>query len=249
MAEEKPHPRFLFAPSLRFGKGIDMRLLVAEDQKDLNDIITKTLTRNHYTVDSCFDGQEALDYLDMAEYDAVILDIMMPKKNGLEVLKSLRASGNAVPVLLLTARDSISDRVTGLDAGADDYLVKPFAFEELLARIRAMLRKREGRAQNRCQAADLIVDLDTPTVMRGNIPITLSSKEFSILEYLITNQGIVLSRDRIEQHIWNYDYEGGSNVVDVYIRYLRKKIDDGFEPKLIHTVRGTGYVLRVPEKG
>ena len=249
MAEEKPHPRFLFAPSLRFGKGIDMRLLVAEDQKDLNDIITKTLTRNHYTVDSCFDGQEALDYLDMAEYDAVILDIMMPKKNGLEVLKSLRASGNAVPVLLLTARDSISDRVTGLDAGADDYLIKPFAFEELLARIRAMLRKREGRAQNRCQAADLTVDLDTRTVMRGNIPITLSSKEFSILEYLITNQGIVLSRDRIEQHIWNYDYEGGSNVVDVYIRYLRKKIDDGFEPKLIHTVRGTGYVLRVPEKG
>ena len=249
MAEEKPHPQFLFAPSLRFGKGIDMRLLVAEDQKDLNDIITKTLTRNHYTVDSCFDGQEALDYLDMAEYDAVILDIMMPKKNGLEVLKSLRASGNAVPVLLLTARDSISDRVTGLDAGADDYLVKPFAFEELLARIRVMLRKREGRAQNRCQAADLTVDLDTRTVMRGNIPITLSSKEFSILEYLITNQGIVLSRDRIEQHIWNYDYEGGSNVVDVYIRYLRKKIDDGFEPKLIHTVRGTGYVLRVPEKG
>ena len=249
MAEEKPHPQFLFAPSLRFGKGIDMRLLVAEDQKDLNDIITKTLTRNHYTVDSCFDGQEALDYLDMAEYDAVILDIMMPKKNGLEVLKSLRASGNAVPVLLLTARDSISDRVTGLDAGADDYLIKPFAFEELLARIRVMLRKREGRAQNRCQAADLTVDLDTRTVMRGNIPITLSSKEFSILEYLITNQGIVLSRDRIEQHIWNYDYEGGSNVVDVYIRYLRKKIDDGFEPKLIHTVRGAGYVLRVPEKG
>ena len=226
-----------------------MRLLVAEDQKDLNDIITKTLTRNHYTVDSCFYGQEALDYLDMAEYDAVILDIMMPKKNGLEVLKSLRASGNAVPVLLLTARDSVSDRVTGLDAGADDYLIKPFAFEELLARIREMKKKREGRAQNRCQAADLTVDLDTRTVMRGNIPITLSSKEFSILEYLITNQGIVLSRDRIEQHIWNYDYEGGSNVVDVYIRYLRKKIDDGFEPKLIHTVRGAGYVLRVPEKG
>ena len=225
-----------------------MRLLVAEDQKDLNDIITKTLTRNHYTVDSCFDGQEALDYLDMAEYDAVILDIMMPKKNGLDVLKSLRASGSAVPVLLLTARDSVSDRVTGLDAGADDYLVKPFAFEELLARIRVMLRKREGRAQNRCQAADLTVDLDTRTVMRGNIPITLSSKEFSILEYLITNQGIVLSRDRIEQHIWNYDYEGGSNVVDVYIRYLRKKIDDGFEPKLIHTVRGAGYVLKVPER-
>ncbi|HJA92377.1 MAG TPA: response regulator transcription factor [Candidatus Eisenbergiella merdipullorum] len=225
-----------------------MRLLVAEDQKDLNDIITKTLTRNHYTVDSCFDGEEALDYLDMTEYDAVILDIMMPKKNGLEVLKTLRASGNSVPVLLLTARDSISDRVTGLDAGADDYLIKPFAFEELLARIRAMLRKREGRAQNRCQVANLTVDFDTRTVMRDSVPITLSSKEFSILEYLVNNQGIVLSRDRIEQHIWNYDYEGGSNVVDVYIRYLRKKIDDGFEPKLIHTVRGAGYVLKVPER-
>ncbi len=225
-----------------------MRLLVAEDQKDLNDIITKTLTRNHYTVDSCFDGEEALDYLDMTEYDSVILDIMMPKKNGLEVLKTLRASGNSVPVLLLTARDSISDRVTGLDAGADDYLIKPFAFEELLARIRAMLRKREGRAQNRCQVANLTVDFDTRTVMRDSVPITLSSKEFSILEYLVNNQGIVLSRDRIEQHIWNYDYEGGSNVVDVYIRYLRKKIDDGFEPKLIHTVRGAGYVLKVPER-
>ena len=225
-----------------------MRLLVAEDQKDLNDIITKTLIRNHYTVDSCFDGEEALDYLEMAEYDDVILDIMMPKKNGLEVLKALRASKNTVPVLLLTARDSISDRVTGLDAGADDYLIKPFAFEELLARIRAMLRKREGRAQNRCQVVNLTVDFDTRTVMRDSVPITLSSKEFSILEYLVNNQGIVLSRDRIEQHIWNYDYEGGSNVVDVYIRYLRKKIDDGFEPKLIHTVRGAGYVLKVPER-
>lgn len=225
-----------------------MRLLVAEDQKDLNDIITKTLTRNHYTVDSCFDGEEALDCFAMAEYDALILDIMMPKKSGLEVLKVLRASGSAVPVLLLTARDSVSDRVAGLDAGADDYLIKPFAFEELLARIRVMLRKKEGRARNRCQVANLTVDFDTRTVMRDTVPIALSSKEFSILEYLVNNQGIVLSRERIEQHIWNYDYEGGSNVVDVYIRYLRKKIDDGFEPKLIHTVRGAGYVLKVPER-
>ena len=226
-----------------------MRLLVAEDQKDLNDIITKTLVRNHYTVDSCFDGEEALDYLGMAEYDAVILDIMMPKRDVLSVLKALRSGGKTVPVLLLTARDSVSDRVTGLDAGADDYLVKPFAFEELLARIRAMLRKKEGRAQNRCVIADLSIDFDTRSVMRGTVPISLSSKEFSILEYLANNQGIVLSRDRIEQHIWNYDYEGGSNVVDVYIRYLRKKIDDGFEPKLIHTVRGAGYVLKDPGKG
>ncbi len=221
-----------------------MRLLVAEDQKDLNEIITKTLTKNHYTVDSCYDGQEALDYLDMAEYDAAILDIMMPRISGLDVVKTLRASGSRLPILLLTARDSIQDRVLGLDSGADDYLIKPFAFEELLARIRAMLRKKEGRAQNRCQIANLTVDFDSRTVMRGHVPITLSSKEFSILEYLVNNQGIVLSRERIEQHIWNYDYEGGSNVVDVYIRYLRKKIDEGFEPKLIHTVRGAGYVLR-----
>lgn len=221
-----------------------MRLLVAEDQKDLNEIITKTLTKNHYTVDSCYDGQEALDYLDMAEYDGAILDIMMPRVSGLDVVKTLRASGSRLPILLLTARDSIQDRVLGLDSGADDYLIKPFAFEELLARIRAMLRKKEGRAQNRCQIANLTVDFDSRTVMRGHVPITLSSKEFSILEYLVNNQGIVLSRERIEQHIWNYDYEGGSNVVDVYIRYLRKKIDEGFEPKLIHTVRGAGYVLR-----
>ncbi len=221
-----------------------MRLLVAEDQKDLNEILTKTLIKNHYSVDSCYDGEEALSFLEMAEYDAVILDIMMPRRNGLEVLKELRRSGSSVPVLLLTARDSIQDRVAGLDAGADDYLIKPFAFEELLARIRTMLRKKEGRAHNILQAADLVVDLDTRTVMRGSVPIALSSREFSILEYLITNQGVVLSRDRIEQHIWNYDYEGGSNVVDVYIRYLRKKIDDGFEPRLIHTVRGVGYVLK-----
>ena len=221
-----------------------MRLLVAEDQKDLNEILTKTLIKNHYSVDSCYDGEEALSFLEMAEYDAVILDIMMPRRSGLEVLKELRRSGSSVPVLLLTARDSIQDRVAGLDAGADDYLIKPFAFEELLARIRTMLRKKEGRAHNILQAADLVVDLDTRTVMRGSVPIALSSREFSILEYLITNQGVVLSRDRIEQHIWNYDYEGGSNVVDVYIRYLRKKIDDGFEPRLIHTVRGVGYVLK-----
>ena len=221
-----------------------MRLLVAEDQKDLNDIITKTLTRNHYTVDSCFDGQEALDYLDMAEYDAVILDIMMPKKNGLEVLKSLRASGNAVPVLLLTARDSISDRVTGLDAGADDYLIKPFAFEELLARIRAMTRKASGIQSSTFTAADLVMDTAAHTVSRGGRDITLSAKEFALLEYLLRNKGKVLSRTMIENNLWNFDYAGGTNAVDVYIRYLRKKIDDDFEQKLIHTVRGSGYILK-----
>jgi DNA-binding response OmpR family regulator len=146
---------------------------------------------------------------------------------------------------LLTARDSIEDRVIGLDAGADDYLVKPFAFDELLARIRVMLRRSSGNTSNIFTLADLKLDCDTWTVTRNNIPIALSSKEFSVLEYLIRNAGIVLSRDKISQHIWNYDYEGGSNVVDVYIRYLRKKIDEQYSVKLIHTVRGAGYVLRI----
>ena len=221
-----------------------MRLLYAEDERDLNEVVTRTLLKNHYSVDSCFDGEEALDCLAAAEYDAVILDIMMPRVDGLTVLSRLRARGSRVPVLLLTARDGVSDRVKGLDSGADDYLVKPFALEELLARVRALLRRDAGRADNCYRLADLTVDCDARTARRGDVQITLSSKEFSILEYLIRNQGVVLSRDKIEQHIWNYDYEGGSNVVDVYIRYLRKKIDDGFSPKLIHTVRGAGYVLR-----
>lgn len=221
-----------------------MRLLVAEDEKDLNSVITKTLRKNHYTVDACFDGEEALSYLALAEYDAVILDIMMPKVNGLEVLKKLRGEGKRVPVLLLTARSGVSDRVSGLDAGADDYLVKPFAFDELLARIRVILRRESGRPDHCYRIANLTIDCDARTIFREHIPITLSSREFSILEYLACNQGIVLTRDKIEQHIWSFDYEGGSNIIDVYIRNLRKKVDDGFSPRLIHTVRGTGYVLK-----
>lgn len=227
--------------------GISMRILVAEDEKHLNDIIVKTLSKNHYSVDGCYDGAEALAYLQMAEYDVVVLDIMMPRLSGLDVLKKLRASGNKTPVLLLTAMDSVQDRVTGLDAGADDYLVKPFAFDELLARIRVLLRRDSGQEDHCYRIANLTVDCQARTVYRDNVAISLSSKEFSILEYLVRNQGIVLTRDKIEQHIWNYDYEGGSNVIDVYIRYLRKKIDDGFTPKLIHTIRGTGYVLKEAE--
>lgn len=223
-----------------------MRLLVAEDERDLNRLIRKTLEKEGYGVDACFDGEEALDYLALTDYDAVILDIMMPKKNGLQVLKYIRANKKNTPVLLLTARDSVQDRVTGLDAGADDYLVKPFAFEELLARIRVMLRKNSTAEikTNIFTISDLTVDFNTQKVYRGGREINLSSREFSILRYLCMNKGIVLSRDKIEEHIWNYDYAGGSNVVDVYIRYLRKKIDEGFSPRLIHTVRGAGYVLR-----
>lgn len=221
-----------------------MRILIAEDEKHLNDVITNTLIKKHYSVDSCHDGQEALSFLEMAEYDAVIMDIMMPRLSGIDVLKKLRKNGSKVPVLLLTAKDSIEDRVTGLDAGADDYLIKPFAFDELLARIRVMLRKDTSASDNCYRIANLTVDCNARSVQRDKVEITLSSKEFSILEYMVRNKGIVLTRDKIEQHIWNYDYEGGSNVVDVYIRYLRKKLDDNFEPKLIHTIRGAGYVLK-----
>ena len=224
-----------------------MRILVAEDEKDLNRVIVKELIKNHYSVDACYDGQEALDYIRCAEYDAIILDIMMPIMSGTEVVHALRKEKNPVPILFLTAKDSIEDRVAGLDIGADDYLVKPFAFDDLLARIRAMIRRNSGNPDHCLTEANLKVDCNTRCVYRDNIEIELSNKEFAILEYLIRNKGIVLSRERIEQHVWNYDYEGGSNVVDVYIRYLRKKIDDAYEPKLIHTIRGSGYVLKVKD--
>ncbi len=221
-----------------------MRILVAEDERNLNRLISDKLKKEHYSVDSCFDGQEALDYFACAEYDAVVLDIMMPVMDGLEVLRRLRSKGDRTPVLLLTARDGVEDRVNGLDIGADDYMVKPFSFEELLARIRVMLRRGANQVGNTITAGPLTIDCAARTASRDGQAVSLSGKEFDILEYLMRNQGVVLSRDKIEQHIWNYDYEGGSNVVDVYIRYLRKKIDDGREQKLIHTIRGVGYVLR-----
>ena len=221
-----------------------MRLLLAEDERDLNRILTKKLTNDGYSVDSCFDGEEALDFLHMTEYDAVIMDIMMPKRDGLFVLKQIRKEGNTTPVLFLTAKDSIEDRVLGLDSGANDYLVKPFSLEELRARIRAMLRVKSGTARNIISVADLSLDCSTQVVKRGDREISLSAKEYALLEYLMRNAGIILSREKIENHIWNFDYEGGTNVVDVYIRYLRKKIDEGASVKLIHTVRGRGYVLK-----
>lgn len=221
-----------------------MRILVAEDEKDMNRLIVKNLSRAGYSVDGCFNGKEVFDFLSCAEYDAIILDIMMPVMDGITVLKKLRNAENSIPVLLLTARDGIEDRVSGLDAGADDYLVKPFAFEELLARIRVMLRKPVSVKSNIYRVDDLEMHVDTREVFRGGEKISLSGKEFALLRYMIQNQGVVLSRQKLEQHIWNYDYSGGSNVIDVYIRYLRKKIDDGHETKLIHTVRGAGYVLK-----
>lgn len=228
---------------LYYNKDI-MRILVVEDEKDLRNIIKKRLVREHYSVDACGDGEEALDYMEMTSYDGVLLDIMLPGKDGFAVLKEVRQMGNDTPILLLTARDGIEDRVKGLDLGADDYLIKPFAFEELLARIRVMMRRKTQFVTNQLKIADLTLDRDTRIVTRAGKEISLSSKEFMVLECLMRNQNIVMTRQQIEQNAWNYDYEGGSNVIDVYIRYLRKKIDAGYEKKLIHTVRGTGYVMR-----
>ena len=221
-----------------------MRILVVEDEKNLNRVISKRLNNQGYTTDSCFDGEEALDFLSTGEFDVIIMDIMMPKLSGIEVLKTIRANNNSTPVLLLSAKDSIDDRVAGLDAGAQDYLIKPFAFEELLARIRAMTRKAAGYLTNNYIVGNLMLDINSRQVTRGGGEIILSAKEFDILEYMMRNAGIVLSREKIENHVWNFDYSGGTNVVDVYIRYLRKKIDDPFEDKLIHTIRGAGYVLK-----
>lgn len=226
-----------------------MRILLAEDEKDLNNIVTQKLTDDGYSVDSCFDGAEAIDILSYTEYDAVILDIMMPKADGFSVLRSLRNAGKTTPVLFLTAKDAVSDRVKGLDSGANDYLIKPFSLEELSARLRAMTRTAFGTVSNVLTASDLELDCTFHTVKRGGKEIPLSAKEYALLEYLMLNKGRILSRDKIEDHIWNFEYEGGTNVVDVYISYLRKKIDDGHDKKLIHTVRGRGYVVREGNDG
>ena len=225
-----------------------MRILVAEDECDLNRIITQKLTADGYSVDSCFDGEEAIDILSYTTFDAVILDIMMPKADGFEVLRTLRSGGKTTPVLFLTAKDAVSDRVKGLDSGANDYLVKPFSFEELSARLRAMTRTSFGFTENILSVSDLTLDCSTHEVKRGGKEISLSAKEYTLLQYLMYNQGRVLSREMIEDHVWNFDYEGGTNVVDVYISYLRKKIDDGHGSKLIHTVRGRGFVLKEEQK-
>ena len=220
-----------------------MKILFAEDDRDVSKAVTHLLQRNNYTVDPVYNGRDALDYLTGGDYDAAILDIMMPGMDGIEVLRRLREAGRHTPVLLLTARDAVSDRVNGLNAGADDYLVKPFAYEELSARLRVLTR-RSKQTSNRFSIADLIVDCDTRTVTRAGKNIALTSREFALLEYMIRNKGHVLSRSQITEHVWSYEYEGASNMIDVYIRNLRRKIDDGRDVRLIHTVRYAGYVLR-----
>ncbi len=221
-----------------------MRILVVEDEKHLNGIIAEAIKDEGYSVDSCFNGLEALDYVKAAEYDVIVLDIMMPKMDGLTFVKTIRKAGNQTPVLFLTSKDSIADKVTGLESGGDYYLVKPFDFSELLAVIRAMTRKYTGNRSNEYTVGDLTLNGSTHEVTRAGKVVELTAKEFALLEYMVRNKGVVVTREMIENNLWNFDYEGGTNVVDVYVGYLRKKLDAGYEKKLIHTVWGTGWVLR-----
>ena len=222
-----------------------MKLLIVEDEKRLCQTVAKHLKAEGYAVDFCHDGKDAFDYMAGTEYDAVILDIMLPGLDGISVIKTMRSQKVKTPVLLLTAKNTIEDKVKGLDSGADDYLTKPFSLEELSARIRVMIR-RSGieRVDSQISAGPLTLDTDRKVALREGKEIPLTAKEYAILEYLMHNKGIVLSRDKMMNHIWNYDYEGSSNIIDVYIRTLRNKIDADFEVKLIQTVRGLGYVIK-----
>jgi DNA-binding response OmpR family regulator len=223
---------------------VNMRVLVVEDEKHLNRIISEAVEDEGYSVDSCYNGVEAMEFLECADYDVMILDINMPKMNGLELVRKLREKGNTTPVLFLTARDSVSDKVEGLESGGDYYLTKPFDFQELMAVVHVMTRKYTGNRSNVYTIGDLSLDSNAKTVTRAGKSIDLTAKEFALLEYMMRNKGVVLSREMIENNLWNYDYEGGTNVVDVYVGYLRKKMDTGFSKKLIHTVWGTGWVLK-----
>ena len=221
-----------------------MKILLAEDEVDLNNVVTRYLKKNGYSVDSVLDGEEALDYLEYGEYDLVILDIMMPKVDGFEVIKKLRDKGNHTSVLMLTARDSADDKVKGLDLGADDYIVKPFDFNELMARIRAVVRRKYGNSSNRFVIGDLILDTSEKSVTRAGKQIELTGKEYEVLEYLMQSKNRILSRDQIKEHVWDFDYEGDSNIIDVLIKNIRKKIDIEAGKQIIYTKRGLGYVIK-----
>ena len=221
-----------------------MKILLTEDEVDLNNVVTRYLKKNGYSVDSVLDGEEALDYLGYSEYDLVILDIMMPKVDGFEVIKKLRDKGNHTSVLMLTARDSADDKVKGLDLGADDYIVKPFDFNELMARIRAVVRRKYGNSSNKLVIGDLILDTSEKSVTRAGKQIELTGKEYEVLEYLMQSKNRILSRDQIKEHVWDFDYEGDSNIIDVLIKNIRKKIDIEAGKQIIYTKRGLGYVIK-----
>ena len=220
-----------------------MRILVVEDEPGIAGFVRQGLMEAGYAVDLVGDGRAAVDYALTADYDAYVLDIMLPVMSGLDALRDLRRRGDQTPALMLTARDTVDDRVTGLDAGADDYLVKPFAFAELLARVRALLRRPPLQSQTVLQVSDLALDTARREVRRGSRLIDLSPREFAVLEYLMRHPNQVLSRTQIGEHVWNFDFYNESNVVDVYIGYLRRKIDRDSDYPLIHTIRGFGYRL------
>lgn len=220
-----------------------MRVLVVEDEKDLNSIICSKLVKEGYNVDACYDGQAALDYMEAENYDGAIMDIMIPNKDGITVLREMRNAGIQVPVLFLTAKTETQDIVRGLDAGASDYMIKPFEFSELMARLRVMLRTQNPVNENVITCGSLVVDMNNRQAIRDGKVIDLTVREYAILEYLARNRNVVVTREQIRVNIWNIDDDVNSNVIDVYIRYLRRKIDDNYEEKLIHTIRGVGYKL------
>lgn len=220
-----------------------MRILIIEDEKKVADFIKRGLKEEGYSVDVAFDGEEGHFQASSSEYDAIILDLMLPKIDGISLCKKLRVDKISVPVLMLTAKDSVKDKVTGLDSGANDYLTKPFSFEELLARIRALLRKSETATPTKIQISDLILDLLTHKVTRTGKEIILTNKEYALLEYLMRNPGSIVTRTMISEHVWDINFDTFTNVIDVYINYLRNKIDKGHKKKLIHTIRGRGYMI------
>lgn len=224
-----------------------MRILIIEDDPKLAAVLRQGLKEQGFGVDVCGEAQAGLGLALAIEYDALLLDVMLPGKSGFDVLRELRSRGSRVPVLMLTARSAVEDRIRGLDLGADDYLPKPFDFQELLARLRAITRRPAVEPKTILTVADLELDPARRVVRRGGRRIDLTAKEFALLEYLVKRKGIVVTRGMILDHVWDMDYDGGSNLVEVYINYLRRKIDQDFEPKLVHTVRGAGYVLREGE--
>lgn len=227
-----------------------MRILVVEDEQKISRTVCQALREEAYAVDAAADGEQGEELALINDYDLIILDLMLPKKNGVVLCRGLRERGLATPILMLTAKDTLEDRVRGLDSGADDYLLKPFYMDELLARARALLRRDTGVKSTRLQIDDLLVDTSSHRVTRAGAPIELTSKEYAMLEYFMRNPDQVLTRTMISEHVWDDEFDSLSNIIDVYIRRLRRKIDEGFTPRLLHTIRGSGYLMGIlPEDG